>query len=80
MSAGALRQSNRATRWASVLSKDRPPTSVGQAKKSDSTTPCRPVAPRNCRPISRSAGLLAAIRRMSMPKDAWTTMPMTAVR
>ena len=57
-----------------------PPTSVGQAKKSDSTTPCRPVLLRKSRPRTRSAGSLAAKRTMSPPKRACTTMPMTAVK
>ena len=80
MSLGALRQSNLETRRASVLSIGRPPTSAGQAKKSDSTMPCRPVLLRNSRPWSRSSAWVSARAYMSMPKDACTTMPMTAVR
>ena len=43
-SGGASAQSNRSTRRARVRRKGSPPTSVGQVKKSDSTTPCSPVS------------------------------------
>ena len=80
VSGGASAQLNRATRRARVRSSGMPLTSLGQAKKSDSNTPCNPVAWCSSRPWSRSAGLVSARRRMSMPKDACTTMPMTAPR
>ena len=44
VSGGASAQLNRATRRARVRSSGLPPTSLGQAKKSDSSTPCKPVA------------------------------------
>ena len=57
MSLGACRQSNLATRRARVLSMGRPPTSVGQAKKSDSTTPCSPVLLRKSRAMQQVGGV-----------------------
>ena len=81
-SAGAVFQSKRAMRRASVCINGRPPTcsSAGQVKKSDSTTPVRPTSSLNLLPSSRDSGSLAAIVRRSMPKEACTTMPMMAVR
>ena len=80
VSGEAATQLKRASRRAKVCSSGIPPTSLGQAKKSDSSTPWRPVARYNSRPCSRSAGSLAASRRMSMPKEACTTMPMTVLK
>ena len=80
MSGGASAQLNRATRRARVCSSGLPPTSMGQAKKSDSSTPCKPVARYNSRPWSKSEGSVSAKRRMSMPKEACTTIPITAPR
>ena len=80
MSVGALFQSKRAARRASVCMTANPPTSAGQAKKSDSSAPASPVSLRNRRPGSKSAGSASANRRMSMPKDACTASPTTAPR
>ena len=80
MSDGGRFQSNLAILRASARMRDPPPTSVGQAKKSDSITPWRPVALRNDAPRNRSAGSFSAILRMSTPKDACTTIPMTMLR
>ena len=80
MSAGAPDQSNRAARRAIALTSGRPPTSDGHAKKSDSTTPCSPVALYNSLPFSRSSASLSASLRISNPNDACTTIPITVVR
>ena len=81
ISVGARPQLNRVMVRAKVFKGGRPPsTSVGQAKKSDSTMPCSPVLLRKSAPCSKSAGSCSASEAMSVLKRACTTMPITALR